>query len=105
VIRRQLQCAIRYLGLAIFLRVEAREVLANNLVGLIPFKALCAGVPAIYVSVAVQQVDCIILDGIDKDMKSVILREQGGSGISWCFVLHGHYLRSGTGIAGPVSIL
>jgi len=52
--------------LPIFLRVKPREVLADNLLGLVAFDPLCACVPACHPSVEAEHIDRVIGDTLDE---------------------------------------
>ena len=61
----------------ILLREEAREVLAQNLIGGVALDALAAGVPGHDVAVAVEQIDGVVADALDDGAQLLVVAAQG----------------------------
>ncbi len=64
--RRLLQVAGRDAGGAVLFGVEAREVLTQDVVGLVALEALGPGVPARHVAGGVQHIDGVVVDRVDQ---------------------------------------
>ncbi len=68
------QRPLRQAAAAIFFGVEAREVLADDLVGLMTGDPLGAGVPAGHQAVRIHHEDGVVRDRVDKQLEAPILR-------------------------------
>jgi len=66
---RGFEHSFRHPGLAVFLGVEHREVLPENILGRIALDSLGPGVPARHPAVRVEHVDCIVDDRLDEQLE------------------------------------
>src|SRR5258708_1744545 len=73
---------------AIGLGVKAREVLAKDFGFFVPFETPRAGVPARYVSIRIEHVDGVIVDGFDQHPIAAIVRRRCIGPLS---LLHEYY--------------
>jgi hypothetical protein len=68
------QPEFRLAGRHIGVGVEAGNVLADDLIGLVAFALLCARVPARYIPRRIEHKDAIILDGFNQEPKRIGIR-------------------------------
>ena len=67
-LRGLLQCGFGDASVALLLGIEAREMLADDLVGGVTLDAFGARVPAHDMALRVEHVDCIIHDAADQEV-------------------------------------
>ena len=75
--RRHLELVLRPPALARLLRIEGREMLADDLGGFVALDALRAAVPGGDVAVGIEHEDRVVADALDEQAKALLALPQG----------------------------
>src|SRR5690606_9532339 len=99
----QFQLGLRPAGAHRLLRVEAREVVADDLVRAVALDALGAGVPAHHDALGIEGEDGVVLDPVHQQAEQVRPRLHGRRHALHriAAIVHAHGPPAGPGFAGP----